>query len=107
MADSAQTVSVTMLSVTSAVGVFTALLPPLKEVRQAVSSNSDYKSTIEDVRMAELAAGGVAIAVGITASSLSGTPVPAIASVVAALLIVGMYESILRATPVEKKSATK
>lgn len=107
MSDSAQTVSVTMLSVTSSIGIFTSLLPPISEVRKTVAGSSDHRSTVEDVRMGELAAGALAIAIGITASSLSGSPLPGMASVVAAIGIIALYESILRATPVEKKTATK
>jgi hypothetical protein len=103
MASKEQTISVTLLAVTSTIGVYTSLLPPFKEVRQAVND----PATTNDVHMAEMAAGAVAVAVGLTASSLAGSPVPAMASVVAAVSIALMYESVLRSTPAEKKTATK
>lgn len=100
MSERSQTVSVTMLAVTSAIGICTSLLPPLTEVRKATLTD---RTVVEDVRMTELAAGALAVAVGVTASSLSGTPVPAVAAVIAVILIGLMYESVLRATPAETK----
>lgn len=89
-----------LLSVTSSVGVFTAILPPLSDVRKAVG-NADMTA---DVRMGEAAAGALVVGIGLVGSSLSNSPVPAMASVVFAGVLVCLYESVLVATPKEIKN---
>jgi hypothetical protein len=86
-----------LLSVTASVTVFTALLPPFSEVRKA-TGNADMTN---DVRMGELASGVLVVAIGLTASSMTKSPVPAMTSVVFAAALVCMYESVLAATPKE------
>jgi hypothetical protein len=91
----------TLLSVATGISVFTSLLPPLADVRKSVGD----VDMIHDVRLGELASFGLVTSVGITASSLTNSPVPAMLSIVAALALVCMYESVLQATPTEKKVA--
>lgn len=88
-----------LLSVTSSVGVFTAILPPLADVRKSVG-NADM---VNDVRMGEAAAAALVIGIGLVGSSLTKSPVPAMASVVFAGVLVCLYESVLVATPKEIK----
>lgn len=103
--------SAILLSVTQSVVVFTALLPPFTEVRKADKHDIDMRA---DVRLAEAAASTLVIGIGVIASSVTKSPAPAMASIVCALLLVGMYESVLNnVTPgqisetVKKGTATK
>lgn len=99
MKPDAQTASLTMLAVTSSVGLYTSLLPSLSDVRKA---NNDPTVT-NDVRMGEIAAGSLAVSIGLLASTMTGSPAPAMVAVVCAVGITLMYESILTATPKEMK----
>ena len=95
-----QAISVTLLAVTSSVGVFTSLLPPLSEVRK---SKHDADTT-NDVRMGELAAAGLTLAIGLMASALVKNPAPAMIAVLCAGGLVVMYESVLSTPPKEAKA---
>lgn len=88
----------TLIAVTSSVGVFTSLMPPFAEVRKSIG-NPDM---VADVRMAEIAAGSLVVTIGVIASSMAKSPVPAMVSAVFAGALVCMYESVLVATPKEK-----
>jgi hypothetical protein len=87
--------SMTLLTVTSSVTAFTALMPPFGEVRKA-HGDPDIAN---DVRMAELAATGLVVAIGLSASAFSKSPVPAMAAVVFSIALVVLYESVLAANP--------
>src|SRR6266540_5110625 len=89
----------TLLVVTASVTAFTTVLPKIGEVRRA-STDSD---TARDVRMGEAAALGMTVAIGVTASSLSKSPVPAMVGIVSALALVLMYESVLQTVPAKGK----
>lgn len=97
MTDNSQTVASTLLAVTSSVTVFTALLPPFSEVRKSVNE----PHIVNDVRLGEVASLTLVVAIGVTASALTHSPVPAAASIVAGIALVCMYESVLSATPKE------
>jgi len=90
----------TLLVVTASVTAFTTLMPRFGDVRRA-NTNSD---TARDVRMGEAAALGMTVAIGITASSLTKSPVPAMVGVVSALALVLMYESVLQTKPTTGKA---
>lgn len=75
------------------IGAFQFFLPRLSEVRRAGSDDVDMAG---DVRMGELAAGAICIGVGAMVSSLSGSPIPALVSVVTMVVLVAVYESALR-----------
>lgn len=92
--------SATLLAATTSVSVYTSLLPPLAEVRKATRGDA---AMVNDVRLAELTAFGIVVAVGVIASSFSKSPVPTIIAVVAGVGLVLMYESVLQATPTERK----
>jgi hypothetical protein len=81
-----------LLSVTQSVVVFTALLPPFSEVRKASPKDLDMR---KDVRLGEAAAGTLVLGIGVIAAGIAGSPAPVIASIICALVLVAMYESVL------------
>lgn len=89
-----------LLAVTSSVGVFTALLPELSEVRKAQENGQ----TANDVRMGEFAAAALVVGIGFTASAMTKSEWPLITAVGSAAILVAVYEGVLRATPKEKKA---
>ena len=94
--------SAALLSVTQSVVVFTALLPPFSDVRKS-SGDVDM---VNDVRIGEAASAALVVGIGLMASSLVKSPVPAMVAVVSAGALVLMYESALQANP-KTKGATK
>lgn len=93
-----QTASLTMLAVTSSIGMYTSLLPSFSEVRKADKTD---KAMVNDVRMGEIAAGALAVSIGLMASAMAGTPVPAMVAIVVAVGVTAMFESVLQSTPKE------
>lgn len=93
MSENSNAASATLLSVTNSVVVFTSLLPPFADVRKASPGDHDMRN---DVRLGEAAASALVIGVGIVASGVSGSPAPTIISVIAAIVLVSMYESVLK-----------
>jgi hypothetical protein len=89
---SGQAASAILLSVSQSVVVFTALLPPLAEVRKGSKADPNIR---DDVRVGELAATTLVIGIGIIASGVAGTPAPVMASIVCALALVALYETVL------------
>jgi hypothetical protein len=81
-----------LLSVTQSVVVFTALLPPFGDVRKAGKGDID---TRKDVRLGEAAAATLVLGIGMLASGVAGSSAPVIASVICALVLIAMYESVL------------
>ena len=94
--------SATLLVVTASVTAFTALLPEFSEVRKATGQ----ADLVNDVRMGEVAAFGMVTAIGLTATSLTKSPMPAMVGIISAVALVVMYESVLSATPKEKTNGT-
>lgn len=92
--------SATLLSVTQSVVCFSSLLPPLSEVRKSVGD----EDTVNDVRIGEFAASALVVAIGVTASTLTGSPIPAMVSVLSAAALVVMYESVLATQPKGKST---
>lgn len=82
-----------LLSVTQSVVVFTSLLPPFAEVRKADEHDADMRA---DVRMGEIAASTLVVGIGVIASAVTKSPLPAMASIVCAVILAAMYESVLR-----------
>lgn len=89
---SGQAASAILLSVSQSVVVFTALLPPFADVRKGNKADPNMR---DDVRMGELAASALVIGIGIIASGVAGSPTPAMASVLCAVALVFMYETVL------------
>lgn len=96
--------STTLLSITAGVSVFNSLCPPLHEVRRA--TNGDI-AVINDVRIAEISAVSLTVAIGLIGASLTNSPLPAVFAVIAAAGMVVMYESVLRREPYERKGTVK
>lgn len=95
-----KTSSAALLAVTSGISVFNGLLPSLSDVRKATKEyNPDVTN---DVRMGEVAASALVIGIGLFASATVNSPIPGMVSVVCALALIAMYESILASQPTEK-----
>lgn len=88
--------SIALLAVTSSVGVFTSFLPDLPDVRKSSPISDDMR---RDVRVGEIAATALVVAIGFTASSLTGSPLPTVLAVGSALALIGLYESVLSTPP--------
>jgi len=96
------TVSLAMLAVTQSVTIFSGLLPPVSEIRKATLSDA---AVVHDVRTAEFMAAGLVIGIGVVATVLIKSPVPAMVSIIGAAALVAMYEGILQKNPTEKVTA--
>jgi|tagenome__1003787_1003787.scaffolds.fasta_scaffold20984420_12 hypothetical protein len=89
-------------AVGQSVASFTAFLPKFSEVRQRTPN--DDPSFAADVRMGEIASVTVSMGVGLIASSLTGSPIPAVVTLLVCLILVTLYESALNADrPMEPK----
>lgn len=82
------------LSLTTALGLFQAFLPSFSEM--AKTNPEDNPEMVQDVRMGELAAGVLTLGIGGMMSALTGSPVPSYVAIVAATILVVLYESALR-----------
>lgn len=83
-----------MLSVTTGVQAFQSLLPKLSEVRKADPvQNPDIAA---DVRMGEVGAATLTMGVGLIASSLTKSPLPAVTGLIMTFILIAVYESALR-----------
>lgn len=96
-------VGVAAIALTQSFAQFQAYMPKLSEVRRADPSvDTDI---VGDVRMGEIAAFVGSIGVGVIVASLTGDPTPAYVSVTVCLILIGLYESILRArNPLEGRA---
>lgn len=84
--------SVATIAITSAMGAFYQMLPPISEVRKRNESDPGFAA---DVRVGEVAAASIALGIGAVASGLSGSPVPVVVAGITALGLVVLYESVL------------
>lgn len=100
MTVNSEVASTALLSITAGVSIFNSLCPPLHDVRRATG---DDVAVVNDVRVAEIAAVSLTVAIGLTGSGLTKSPVPAALAVLAASCLVVMYESVLRTHPTERK----
>lgn len=94
MAD-ANAAGIATLAITQGFTQFNVFLPKLSEVRKATPGDS----IASDVRVGELAAVAGTMGVGLIASSLSGSKLPAIVSAIVCALMLGIYESVLCTHP--------
>lgn len=94
MADAAS-VGIATLSITQGFAQFNVFLPKISEVRKAERGDD----VAADVRVGELAAIAGTVGVGLIASTLSGSKLPVVVSVVVCLLMVTIYETVLAARP--------
>jgi hypothetical protein len=81
------------LSLTQSIGLFQAFLPSFSEI--AKTNPEDNPALVQDVRMGELAAAVLTLGIGGMISALTGSPVPAIVSVISGAVLVVLYESAL------------
>jgi len=85
------------------VASFQSFLPKFSDVRS--KNPKDHPDFAADVRMGEIAAFTVSMGVGLIASSLTGSPVPAVITLLVCLILVTLYESTLNANrPFEPRS---
>lgn len=99
-------IGVALTTVTQGATQFHSFLPPLRDVRRADPVNDPQ--TAADVRIGEVAAVTLTVGIGVIASSLTGSNVPAVTAVVMCAVLVCLYESTLRADrPLEPKSVLK
>lgn len=85
-------INVSLLAATSAIGLYTSFLPDLRDVRKSTRGDKD---AVADVRVGEIAATALTVAIGITASSLIHNPAPAMIALVVAGFLIITYESVL------------
>jgi hypothetical protein len=98
------------LAVTQGFSAFQFCLPRLADVRKA--NSEENPDIVGDVRLGEVAALTLTIGVGAIVSSLTGSPVPAVVSLLIGLVLVCIYEAALRGdkpmnppTPLRSKDA--
>lgn len=90
---SPELVGVVTLSLTQAVSVFNAFLPPLTDVRRSSVSS---RAALLDVRVGEIAASAMVLGIGAVLSTLVGNYRPLMVSIAGALGMIGVYEFTLR-----------
>lgn len=88
--------SLAILAMTTGVGYFHVMLPPISEVRKNTLADSSFAA---DVHIGEFAAAGLTIGIGLVGSSLTKSPVPAVIALATAVGLVTMYEWVLRSNP--------
>lgn len=93
--------SASLLSITASIGVFDSLLPQFSDVRKSLGE----PDMANDVRMGEVAAFALVVGIGVTATVLTRSPIPATVSILSAAVLVIMYEAALQTTPKEMKHA--
>lgn len=86
-------IGVAALAITQGISSFTFFLPKINEVRKGSMSDPDF---VADVRTGEVAGLVVTVGVGAICSSLTQSSVPAITSLVVALMIIALYEITMR-----------
>jgi hypothetical protein len=97
----ADIVSSSLMGITTSVGLYTAFLPKINEIRKTPPTSDEATS----IRMGELAAGALTVAIGMTASTLVKSPYPAALTIASALAMVCMYEMVLNAPATNPRKA--
>ncbi len=80
------------LAMGQAVTSFSIFLPSFTAIRQGSAGDKDL---CKDVRMGEFAAATIAIGIGVIASSLSGSPAPAMVALIMSVVLISLYERAL------------
>lgn len=94
------TLSTTTIAMTTAVGAFYQMLPPISQVRRESEANPEFAA---DVRVGEVAASVIALGIGAIAGSLSQSATPVVVSIMLSASLVFLYETTLRSNrPMEK-----
>lgn len=97
----ADVISSSLMGVTTSVGIFTAFLPKINEIRHTPPTSEEAKG----IRTGEIAATALTVAIGATASTLVKSPYPVALSLASALAMVCMYEMILNTPATAKENA--
>lgn len=84
-----------MLAVTTGIQAFQGMLPRISDIRRADAMGDP--GIAADVRMGEVAGVTLTMGIGIIASSLTGSAVPAFTALLMCFILVMLYESTLRA----------
>lgn len=84
------------LAMTQAVTAYTFFLPKITDVRKTSLGDNEM---VADIRTGEIAAFVVSLGVGMVCSALSGSSLPAAISLLMAVIITALYESVLRKEP--------
>lgn len=82
----------TTLAITQSVSLFQGLLPKFTDVKQASPQDPEF---VTDVRIGEIAASSLAIGIGVIVSGLTGSPVPAMISLLMCAILIVLYERAL------------
>jgi len=89
MAESGAAMSGAIVSLGQTVSAYSFFLPPLREVRQAGRNDAAMRG---DVRLGEIAAFAVTTSIAVMISSMVGSQVPLITSVILAAVVFTLYE---------------
>ena len=84
------------LALTQTVSAFTFFLPKISDVRKTSVGDA---AAVADIRTGEVAGLVVCLGVGAVCGSLTRSSVPVVTSGIMALIIIVLYESILRRDP--------
>lgn len=93
MAVDGAAMSAAVVSLGQSIGAYQFFLPPLREVRKAGPNDRNMRG---DVRLGQLAAGVVTVAVGAMLGYLVQSRVPVYVAVVMGLVVAALYEMALR-----------
>lgn len=92
---------VAAIALTQSFAQFQAYMPKISEIRKA-DPTVDF-DLVGDVRIGEIAAFVGSVGVGVIVSSITGDPVPAYVSVTVCIILIALYESVLRSIrPMER-----
>jgi hypothetical protein len=88
-------IGIATLALTQSYAQFQAYMPKLQDIRKTDPiENPEFAA---DVRIGEIAALIGSLGVGVIASSLTGDPLPAYVSLATSLMLIALYEYVLRA----------
>lgn len=95
-------IGVATLALSQSYAQFQTYMPRLAEVRRADPTHDI--DIVGDVRVGEIAAFIGSLGVGIIVSSITGDPLPAYVSVASCLILITMYEIVLRSRGAMERS---
>lgn len=81
-----------LMAGSTAVAVFTGMVPHMAEVHEATQNSSTARAT----RIGEIASTAVILALGVMASAMTRSNVPFITALIACAVLTGCYETVLR-----------
>lgn len=90
------------LAMSQGISAFMTFVPNISEIRKADPVNNP--DIAADVRMGEIAAATLTMGVGLIASSLTGSPAPTVISLIVCVILIALFESVLKADhPMENR----